>query len=386
MLVPSTSVSVRAALRSTVAVVDPLRAIQAFLRDCNLPATIETMPEDSFGVPVCWRNEKRHLLCCKIPIIVLADILGQIMLSDDRSESTVSQFNQLAMMLSGFKLSRENRYIRDGLRVERDNYVEWDNEARNEAATAATMGMLFPDIAYAMNAPCVMAGELTWQDVVGETPKGLIEYQREFTLHTKSESYVFTMPIVEDKSGIVKADKVIKRCKNASLFVFHVRSGSIVGSTLRPADAKTIAAQMIGKGKRVAHAVTYERHDLNGEKVGVKSLNVAGMDEKLTAKKQRLFALEFDLWRESWECVQNGTLSAHRFLILEAHYAAKWDSIIEHKRTDAYRIYRDAGGDLGHTTFYKEVQNVVKWVQTQFIGEFSTKPGNIRTYRICYDD
>lgn len=385
MLVPSTSVSVRAALRSTD-VSSPLQAIQAFLRDCKLPAVIEELPDSPFGVPVCWRNEKRHLLCCKIPVPVLVDILGQIMLSADRSESTVSQFNQLAMMLSGFKLSRENRYIRDGLRVGRDNFVEWDNEARNEAATTTTLGMLFPEIAYAMNSPCVMAGELTWQDIVGESPKGLIEYQREFILNTAEVSYVFTMPIVEDKSGVIKADNVIKRCKGSSLFVFHVRDGSIVGSTLRPADAKTIAAQMIGKGKRVAHAVTYQRHDLNGKKVGVKSLNVAGMAEKLTAKKQRLFALEFDLWRECWECVQNGTLSEHRFLILECHYAAKWDSVIEHKRTDAYRIYRDAGGDLGHTTFYKEVQNVVKWVQTQFIGEFVTKPGNIRTYRIYYDD
>ena len=384
MLIPSTSVSVRAAFRST-AVFNPLQAVQTFLSDCALPATIEAMPDETFGVPIVWRNAKRRLCGCKMPVAVLADILGQIMDSDDRSESTVSQFATLAMMLSAFKLTRENRFIRDGLRVGRDNYVEWDNEARNEAANTALMGMLFPDLAYAMDSPCVMKGELTWNDIQGETPKGLIEYRREFTLHTNQRAIVWTMLLAENKGGIVEADRLVERCKGADQFVFHVKNGSVVGSTFRPIESVTAIAQMIGKGKRVAHAVTYERHNVNGVKTGVKSLNVDGLGEKLAAKQNRLFALDFNLQREAWECVQSGNLSPERFLILESYYAAEWDRLIEHKRADAYRIYRDAGGYWGHTKFYREVRKVVQWVQTQFIGEFSTKPGNVRTYRVCHE-
>lgn len=331
-------------------------------------------------IPVVWRNSDRLLCIVRIPVPVLVDILGQIAESTDRSEDTIWQFSQLAMMLSAFKLNRENRYIRDGLRVGRDNFVEWTSENRSEAAQTAIMGMLFPDLAFATGSPCVMSGTLTSRVVDVENRRGLAESVREFCFQTDSETYVFSVPYVQNADGSMLSERIWSNCEGKTRFVFHVKNGNIAGNTFRPAERSTIAAQMIGKGKRIAYRPTYQVQRINGKAIPVATLH--GLNENRNSKLQRLFGLQFDLHYDLQQLVNNGEMSQNWFDIVQSLYDAECDRL-NGSYTAPFKYYSDYYcGYMPERTFNRERHKVIEFVKTQFIGEREAKAGNIRTYRV----
>lgn len=277
-----------------------------FCKENGIPP-IEFQNQESRSVPICWRNADRLLCSLRIPLVTLAEICGAIMSSGERSELHIHTFNHIARMLAQFKITSDNVFIRDGLRVGRNDFVKWDETTISECANVALVGMLFPELGQIVGGPVVLRGTIASRLIEHDKGNGKLEPKREFTLTTENGDHVFMLSYEIGDDGTIVADIKNEEWKNHTQFVANFVDGKIFPMSFRPIDSESAVLQLIAKAK--FGFFRQSRKEKQDDFVDADGYNVsAGLNEHRQKKRARLFPRQLDLLGDMWQLVECGEL------------------------------------------------------------------------------